>query len=162
MASKKKQPKTFTGPRPYTGFDARGTGLTPGVAQLRDLILYLNGGKIVNLGGYMVRDMKGHPGHPSVHGTGRAQDLGYSNRADIEPLIDWLVTNADLIGLEMLADYYPQPWGRTWRCDRNAWKVYDRKQITGAPGGRWIHIEISPQLANDAAAMSAALKKVLA
>ena len=147
--------------RAYTGFDRYGTGAAPGVVALRDLILFLNAGKLTHLGTYAKRDARGKPGQPSVHATGRAVDIGYTNRADIEPLIDWLVDNADLLGVEMVADYWPKPWGRAWRCDRAAWKVYDRKTIHGAPGGRWIHIEISPTLAQDAASMSAALEKAL-
>jgi len=147
--------------RPYTGFNGNSRGALPGTVALRDLILFLNAGKLTHLGTYVKRDARGKPGQPSVHSTGRAVDIGYSNRADIEPVIDWLVAHADELGVEMVADYFPTPWGRAWRCDRAAWKVYDRRTIHGAPGGRWIHIEISPTLANDAAAMSAALEKAL-
>ena len=147
--------------RAYTGFNGNSRGALPGTVALRDLILFLNAVKLTHLGTYAKRDARGKPGQPSVHATGRAVDIGYTNRADIEPVIDWLVTHADALGVEMVADYFPKPWGRAWRCDRAAWKVYDRKTIHGAPGGRWIHIEISPTLANDAAAMSAALEKAL-
>lgn len=147
--------------RPYTGFNGNSRGALPGTVALRDLILFLNAGKLSQLGTYAKRDARGKPGQPSVHATGRAVDIGYTNRADIEPVIDWLVTHADLLGVEMVADYFPKPWGRAWRCDRAAWKIYDRKTIHGAPGGRWIHIEISPTFANDAASMNAALEKAL-
>ena len=147
--------------RPYTGFDGNSRAALPGTVALRDLILFLNADKLQHLGTYAKRDARGKPGQPSVHSTGRAVDIGYKLRKDIEPIIDWLVTHADLLGVEMVADYWPKPWGRAWRCDRAAWRVYDRKTIHGAPGGRWIHIEISPTLANDAAAMSAALEKAL-
>jgi len=147
--------------RPYTGFNGNSRGALPGTVALRDLILFLNAGKLTHLGTYVKRDARGKPGQPSVHSTGRAVDIGYTNRTDIEPVIDWLVTHADLLGVEMVADYFPAPFGRAWRCDRATWKIYDRRTIHGAPGGRWIHIEISPTLANDAAAMSAALEKAL-
>ena len=148
--------------RPYTGYDTNSRGPLPGTVALRDLILFLNSGKLTHLGTYAKRDARGKPGQPSVHQTGRAVDIGYTTRKDIEPVMKWLVDNADLLGVEMVADYWPKPWGRTWRCDRATWKVYDRRTIHGAPGGRWIHIEISPELAHDAAAMSAALEKALA
>lgn len=148
--------------RPYTGFDRYGTGAAPGVVAIRDLILFLNAGKLTHLGTYAKRDARGKPGQPSVHATGRAVDIGYTNRADIEPLINWLVDNADPLGVEMVADYFPTPWGRAWRCDRAAWKIYDKKTIHGAPGGRWIHFEISPTMAYDAAAMKAAIDKLFA
>ena len=163
MASKKKpvQQTTPTSSRAYTGYSGNARAALPGTVALRDLILFLNAGKLTHLGTYAKRDARGKPGQPSVHQSGTATDIGYTNRADIEPVINWLVTHADLLGVEMVADYFPAPWGRAWRCDRAAWKVYDRRTIAGAPGGRWIHIEISPQLAHDAAAMSAALEKAL-
>ena len=163
MAAKKKPaaPAVISVGRPYTGFNGNARGALPGTVALRDLILFLNAGKLTHLGTYAKRDARGKPGQPSVHQSGRATDIGYTNRADIEPVIDWLVTHADLLGVEMVADYYPALWGRAWRCDRAAWKVYDRRTIHGAPGGRWIHLEISPTLAQDAAAMSAALEKAL-
>lgn len=147
--------------RTYTGYDKRGIGITPGLKVLRDTIIFLNAGKITNLGAWMVRDMKGKPGKPSVHSTGRAQDLGYRDRAAIEPVMEWLIKNADPFGLEYLADYWPRPGGRGWRCDRGAWSDYPKGRITGAPGGRWIHIEISPSMANNPAAMEAAIKQSL-
>lgn len=163
MASKKKTVRvTETGgtSRPYTGFDVYSSGALPGTIALRDIILFLNP-KLTNLGTYAKRDARGKPGQPSVHATGRATDIGYTDRSDIQPVVTWLTDNADLLGVEMVADYYPKPWGMSWRCDRHAWKVYDRRTIHGAPGGRWIHIEIAPYLANNAAAMNAAIEKAL-
>ena len=145
--------------RPYTGFDGYAKAATPGLVALRDIILYLNP-QLRHLGSYAKRDMKGKPGLPSVHATGRACDIGFSNKADIEPVITWLVDNADTLGVEMVADYHLKPWGRAWRCDRAAWKVYDRKTIAGAPGGHWIHLEISPTH-TDRAVMDAAILKAL-
>ena len=162
MAAKKKPvPAPTNGPRPYTGFDGYAQGAAPGVVRLRDVILYLNGGRLTHLGTYAKRDAKGKPGQPSVHATGRAVDIGWTDRADVTKLMDWLVDNADALGVEMIADYWQGPWGQTWRCDRAGWKVYHRKTIAGAPGGRWIHLEISPTLAHDAALMDAAITKAL-
>lgn len=148
--------------RKYTGYDKRGTALTPGMKVLRDTILFLNSGKVTNLGGWVVRDMKGKPGKPSVHSTGRAIDLGYRDRAAIEPVMDWLVKNADLLDIEYVADYFPRPGGRGWRCDRGSWADYPKGRIAGAPGGRWIHVEIGPRLAANSSAMEAAIKQALA
>lgn len=147
--------------RPYTGFDKYSTGPLLGTVFLRDLIRYLGQGQITHLGTYVKRSMNGKPGIPSVHGTGRAVDLGYTYRKDIEPTIDWLVKHADELGVEFLADYYPKPYGRAWRCDRAAWKVYSSPTIKGAPGGKWIHLEISPALAVDKARMEAACLEAL-
>lgn len=134
--------------RKYTGWDGDSKGRRKGTQQLIKWVLFLNGTKIKNLGSWGVRDMRGKPGHPSVHGTGRAVDFGYQNREDGLALADFLVRNADLLGVEMVADYWPAPWGRTWRCDRDDWKVYSSKTITGAPGGKWIHVELSPSVAD--------------
>ena len=147
--------------RPYTGFNGYAQGTLPGLKALVDLVVFLNAGKIHNLGTWTKRDARGKPGQPSIHSTGRAADLGWETRADCDRIIDWLTTNADTLGLELLIDYWPKPHGRAWRCDRARFKTYDRKTVHGAPGGRWIHIELSPTLANDRAAMETALKKAL-
>lgn len=147
--------------RPYTGFDSYATATQPGLAALRDLILFLNQGAITHLGSFVKRPQRGHPGVPSVHGTGRACDLGYQYRKDIEGTMTWLVTFADELGLEFLADYYPKPYGRAWRCDRDSWRTYTRPTISGAPGGKWIHLEISPTMAASKQAMDAAITRCL-
>lgn len=146
--------------RPYTGFNGNARATTPGMEALRDIILFLNPGKFQNLGTYTKRDARGKPGIPSVHQTGRALDLGYNTRTDVEPLLKWLVEHADTLGIEMIVDYWIKPWGRAWRCDRNRWKVYDKRTVAGAPGGRWIHIEISPSHTSRAV-MDAAILKAL-
>lgn len=147
--------------RKYTGFDKQGTKCTPGLKALVDIILFLNAGKTKNLGTFVVRDMKGKPGKPSVHSTGRAADIGWSDRAAIEEIMKWLVDNNETLDVEYVADYFPQPGGRAWRCDRDAWKDYNKGLIQGAPGGKWIHIEIGNRLAEDKAGMEAAIKKAL-
>lgn len=58
-----------------------------------------------------------------------------------------LSQNADAFQIEMIIDYFPQPFGRAWKCDREpngAWKKYTEKTVSGAPFGDWLHIEISP------------------
>lgn len=147
--------------RPYTGFDKRSTGPFPGLVALRDTILFLNGDNLQHLGSWVVRDARGKPGIPSVHGTGRATDIGWKLRKDIEPVIDWLVKNADGLGVEFVADYWPKPFGRAWRCDRDNWKNYKTRTIAGAPGGRWIHLEISPTMSSDHDRMMAAITTAL-
>jgi len=147
--------------RPYTGFDKNSSGTLPGLKALRDIIIFLNGGAIKHLGSWTIRAMNGKPGNPSVHGTGRAVDLGYTYRKDIEGTMSWLVANADQLGVEFLADYYPTPYGRGWRCDRGTWKNYAGPMIKGAPGGKWIHLEISPTMANDRAGMDKAIAEAL-
>lgn len=79
----------------------------------------------------------------SVHATGRAVDFSYRNmgkgkgvsngRREAVRMCKLLVTNADLLGLEALFDYFPAPHGRAWMCDRDAWSNYKKETIHGAP-----------------------------
>ncbi|MDX2382181.1 MAG: peptidoglycan-binding domain-containing protein [Acidimicrobiia bacterium] len=129
-----------------------------------------NGGVWKN-GSWGVRNQN-RSGKPasSVHGTGRAVDLswrrdavwngkkikksanGFGNYKQALQVVDFWLANADLFLIEEIHDYRPNPWGRGWRCNRNAWKVYQRSTIgNGAPGGDWFHVEIAPAKADDAA-----------
>jgi hypothetical protein len=49
------------------------------------------------------------------------------------------------LGVELMLDYFPKPFGRGWRCDRGDWGRYSKPTIGGAPGGDWIHVEVSPE-----------------
>ena len=149
--------------KPYTGFDKIGRGITPGLKVLQNWVLFTGNGQLTNLGAFGVRDMRGseNVGRTSVHATGRAMDIGWNKREVVEGTMFWLLYNAEQLGVEMLADYWPRPFGRTWRCDRWEWKVYDKKTIHGAPGGRWIHVEISPEMASSSAKMEAAIRKTM-
>lgn len=71
-----------------------------------------------------------------------------------------VVANANQLGVQIIIDYWPQPFGRAWRCDRQAWKKYETKTVSGAPGGDWWHIEIAPGMADNAEAVKAAFQAV--
>jgi hypothetical protein len=64
-----------------------------------------------NLGSYMVRDQKGHAGVLSVHSTGRAVDLGFTNRKAALKFINTVARNANDLGVECILDYFPNPLG---------------------------------------------------
>ena len=102
-----------------------------------------------NLGSWVVREQRGKTS-PSVHGTGRAVDLGFTGlkqgRKKCLTLIKLLVANADVLGVELILDYTPKPYGRGWKADRGTWQRYEKPTISGAPGGKWIHVEVSPVL----------------
>lgn len=157
-------------PRPYTGFDGYTKGVTPGLRYLVDSIVYLTGGRLWNNGTWGPRPIRGGTA-PSVHGTGRAVDLSWRQMRDGKRngttypdacrVIDWLVKNEEVLGLEIVIDYWPRPWGRGWRCDRERWNVYDRKTVSLAPGGDWFHLEISPAFAHDLDRMKAAVDQAL-
>lgn len=144
--ARKRKPTAQSGQRRYTGFDGEATGEHPALLALRKQIA--NRFEFThNLGTYVVRPMRGKQ-TPSVHGTGRAWDCGWQGdyHNDVVPLIDYLVRNADALGIEMIIDYFPRPHGRGWRCDRAAWQTYETHTVSGAPGGKWIHVEIKPKI----------------
>lgn len=144
--------------RKYTGWDGNATGKLAGTERLIDLIEEWTGKALWNNGSWGVRNKRGKQS-ASVHGTGRAFDIswrdmgskGSGNYDDAVRVMDLLVGHADALGVEAVFDYYPAPWGRGWKCDRDGWKVYTSKAFSGAPGGDWIHVEISPEVASDPA-----------
>lgn len=142
--------------RPYTGnSDGASKGKRPGLEGFVSAIQNQSGGQLWNNGTWGIRNMRGKNAL-SVHATARAADISRRNyrgrpgcsRADLELVIDWMIANADAIGLEFLADYEPAPGGRGWKCSRNAWKSWNRGTVKGAPGGDWIHIELDPEHAD--------------
>jgi len=116
--------------RPYTGTkDGIAKGKRPGTELWVKEIEALSGGALWNNGTWGVRDIRGTPGLLSVHATGRAMDLSYrktgnkgvpKGRQETMKVLRLIVPNAELLGIECILDYFPQPWGRGWRCDRNA------------------------------------------
>lgn len=140
--------------RKYTGWDRNSSGKRAGTEKFIDLLEERFG--LWNNGSWMVRNKRGKTS-ASVHGTGRAFDLswrggkyrGSGKYEDACALIDFVVDNADALGVEAVFDYYPKPWGRGWKCDRNRWNVYTARAFKGAPGGDWVHIEISNEYADN-------------
>ena len=158
-------------PRPYTGFDGYRTKRQPGLEYLVAAIAFLTGNRVWNNGTLGIRPIRGGTA-PSVHGTGRAADLSWrdmrdgkrgtgATRADAEQVADWLVRHEERLGVELVLDYFPRPFGRGWRCDREAWTNYTTKTVAGAPGGDWLHVEISPAMASNLHAMMAAVDDAL-
>ena len=156
--------------RRYTGYDRTAAGPTPALLRLVDYATFLTGGGLWNNGTWANRPMRGKQS-TSVHATGRAVDLSwrklkshpnafgaYQPAADF---IQFLVNHADELMLEMVIDYHPKPHGRGWRCDRDAWQTYTSKTVSGAPGGDWFHLEISPRIAQNAAFYDQAFRHIL-
>lgn len=159
--------------RPYTGWDRNARSRRPGMERLIKLIF--DEFQLWNNGSWVVRPMRGKS-KPSVHGTGRAVDVsfrggrykGTGDYADAKRMMDWLSAPevADALGIEQILDYWPQPHGRGWRCNRQTngnggWRVYTSHAFSGSPGGDWVHVEISNMLADDADAMEAAFLAAL-
>jgi hypothetical protein len=155
--------------RPYTGNkDGAAQRVRPGMKAFIDRVIMLSESALWNNGDWGIRNMKGKESL-SVHATGRAVDLSYRKMGSKgktdgrKHAMEWckiLAENADTFGIEMIIDYFPQPHGRAWRCDRAAWQKYDKPTVSGAPGGDWLHVELSPAMADNPAAVDAAFKKV--
>jgi hypothetical protein len=85
---------------------------------------------------------------------------------------DWFLANAVVLGIVEIHDYAfdadatdKKPgYGRGFRCSRGEGakgvKIYDAKDNAGSFGGKWIHIELEPEFAKDAAKMEAAWKSL--
>jgi hypothetical protein len=158
------------GARDYIGAsDGPAKAKRPGTEEWVKQAAFYSQGCLWNNGTWAVRDIKGKPGQMSVHATGRAMDLSYRKtdskgvargRNMSKQFIDKVVAHANQLGVQMIIDYWPQPFGRAWRCDRQAWKAYETKTVTGAPGGDWWHIELSPGMADNPDLVKAAFKAV--
>lgn len=142
------------------------TGARPGTLKLVQLCG--NRWGFTNMGVFSNRQMnnpkakKNDPRWLSVHATGRACDLGYKDRADAVEAWDWFIEHADVLGIEEIHDYAfdanvkdkVQGWGRGYRCQRKKGeplvKIYDEHDNAGSRGGRWLHLELSPAMADNA------------
>lgn len=138
--------------RIYTGNrDGAAKGLRPGMKVWIDEVIDLSGGVLWNNGAFGIRNMRSKESL-SVHATGRAVDLSYrgkkNGRRTAVEVMRVLVRYAEEVGLEAILDYFPKPYGRGYRCDRGGWSRYRRPTLAGAPGGDWIHCEISPEFAD--------------
>lgn len=162
--------------RKYTGnSDGVAKGLRPGMKVFIDEVIKLSNGALWNNGAFGVRNMRSK-NSLSVHATGRAVDLSYRHMVDaydasntkgvkngrIEAMriLKILVANADALGLEAALDYIVKPHGRGWRCDRGGWSNYKTKTMSGGGSGDWIHLEISPAMADDPQKMREAFQNL--
>lgn len=137
--------------RPYPPAKAAAKGKRAGTEKFVQLLRRRWG--FTNLGTWVVRDMRGKPGIMSVHATGRAADLGYSSRADALAACKWLVDHNTALGVTLINDYAHGRYGRTWKCDRQAWLVHE-SPVLGPSRGSWLHIELDSWAADDALALT--------
>jgi hypothetical protein len=159
------------------------TSKLPGTETWVRLAARHSGGALWNNGTFAARDIRNKPGQASNHARGLAMDLSYrfmpakqlgvSNGRKLSlQFVNTCLANYRVLGIQLVIDYYPQPFGRSWRCDRvitppnapvkhrAAWRTPNQKTFTGAGGGDWWHIEITPQMGNDPAAVRAAFRQV--
>jgi hypothetical protein len=143
--------KTYTGNK-----DGVAAGERPGLTELIKHLVYLSEGALWNNGTFVNRPMRGSK-NLSVHATGRAVDLSYrktptkgrrKGRQYGKHIAEFLVRHSDELGIEMVLDYFPKPHGRGYNWTRGTWQKYTKPTIHGAPGGDWIHVELSPAWAD--------------
>ena len=154
--------------RPYTGNkDGNHGKAREGTLELLRLASKRWG--FTNLGVWANRPMRG-TSQLSVHASGRAVDLGYANRDNALALWNFLIANTAQLGIEEIHDYsYRNPnqdskdktaWGAGYRSSRGEGmrgiRIFDAKNNAGTPNGRWLHVELSPAMADDAKAFRAA------
>ena len=157
--------------RPYTGNkDGEAKRLRAGMKTFIDRVIFLSDHALWNNGDFGVRNMRGKESL-SVHACGRAVDFSYRKMGNKgkdkgrQHALQWckiLASNADALGVEIIIDYFPKPYGRAWKCDRHAWRKYSRPTVGGAPSGDWLHVELSPAMADSPAAVEAAFMKIFA
>lgn len=166
------------------------TGTTDGVAKAKrpgtEKFIDICGNKwgLTNLGSFGVRLMRSAPAglsiedpaarkYLSVHATGRACDLGYADRKVGLEAWDFFLANADALEIEEIHDYaFTGPtgtWGRGYRCNRGVdknkkpnpqVKIYTATDNAGTPGGKWLHVELSPAMADDPQRLVRAWKQI--
>ena len=140
--------------RPYTG-NKDGPHPQPreGTTVFKDYCCFLFG--VTSLGIYANRPVKGSPSKTpvlSVHATWRAVDLSGTVKQRYQ-LIDFLFKHRDILGVEEIHDYSntykPSKFGfgAGYRSSRDACLAYEKNTI-GSKGGTWVHVEISPLLAD--------------
>lgn len=156
--------------RKYTGnSDGLAAGTRPGTKELFRLASKRWG--FTNLGMFANRRMNNaksnadptNPKYLSVHATGRAVDMGYTDRKKAEECWNFLISHTQELGIEEIHDYaYKWPgqdkkdktaWGAGYRCSRGEGlagvKIFTAKDNAGTPGGKWLHVELSPEMADD-------------
>lgn len=154
---------------PYTGNSDPSDGPRPGTIKFAEIMV--NRG-FRNLGIWANRPMRGST-RLSVHATGRAVDLGYDPKkaALVGQYCLWLEANHLALGIEEIHDYSgtskagTEKWGRGFRCNRNGspgWKDWTETDNGGTPGGKWIHVELAPSMADDPKAFVKAWKAISA
>ena len=163
--------------RKYTGNSDGNYGKArPGTLELLRLSSKRFG--MTNLGTYANRRMNNaradrdptNPKYLSTHASGRAVDLGYRNRKNAVDLWNFLIANTAQLGIEEIHDYayqWPQQdpkdktaWGAGYRCSRGenlrGIRIFTAQNNAGTPGGKWLHVELSPAMADDRTAFRAA------
>ncbi len=128
-------------PEPAWDNGANCTRFTPGTDALKQYIQGKFAG-VRSIGGYSCRQNSASPNLTSVHGIGRALDImipmvnGNADSTHGDPIANWLVTNAEAIGVQYII------WNRTqWSGHRSGRK--DRPYTGPSPHTDHIHVELN-------------------
>lgn len=132
---------------PWAGGTNCGGSFRPGARLLREQIRRLYP-EILDIGGYACRPNTANTAQTSMHGSGRALDImirplsgGVPNLAIGNPIADWLVTNAEWIGVQCVI------WSR------NIYSVGRSPRFTGYTGPNSHTDHIHAEITEEAAAM---------
>jgi len=160
----------------YPSFD--GKKAQPGTEKLVELCG--KRWKTKNMGIYVARLMRNShtegkkisdPGmekYLSVHATGAACDIGYPDRKTGVEMWNWFLKYTKELGIVEIHDYaYDKDpkdktpgYGRGFRCSRGEGaagvKIFTKDDNAGSFGGQWLHLELEPVMAKDAAKFEAA------
>lgn len=112
--------------------------LSPHLQQFMGWLMKSYGG--TNLGGHVDRPVRGGSS-PSSHAFGAATDWGYSDRSKADAAINYVVANAQRLGIQAIHDYDRQ---RVWRAGRG-WKAQPKGSHGGLmkPGTKHLHFEVN-------------------
>ena len=106
--------------------------------------------------------MRGKPGQPSVHSSGAAMDIGYTDRAVALEAWNWFLEHSKALGIVEIHDYAFGKFGRGYRCSRGEGAdgvlVYRNRGESAGTGGRWLHVELDPHMATSEDAIKTAWK----
>jgi len=149
-------------------------GPLPGTTAWAECVIAMSQKSLWNNGTYVKRDIRGKPGIISNHARGLAMDLSYRHvvtggtakglehgRQIALAYIKQLVARWDILGLQLVIDYWGPDRARIWKCDRNAWRPQEPGGVHGVPGD-WFHLEITPTMAWDPNRVRAAFRKAFA
>lgn len=145
--------------KPYLPAKTPAKAKRAGTEKFSELCRRRTSWSFTNLGTYVLRDIRNQPGVMSQHAAGLALDLQYSDRAMCVKALDWIISHSDELGVSLCNDYMGGgKYGRTWICNRAAWKVHTSDTI--GIRGNWIHIELHRKWADSAGLVSAEWYKI--
>jgi hypothetical protein len=104
----------------------------------------------------------------SVHATWRAIDLK-GTKAQRKALVEFLFEHRDDLNIEEIHSYdgvgvpfLTDKWGAGYRSSRDNWLKWTISRNGGTPGADWVHVEISPLMADNPKLVEDAFTQIFA